>query len=415
MVIFCAEPALVSTLPEIDPAPQAQAPRLDRRPRLSRAVVRIVLGAIALRLVTAVLALFVNLAFPLDQREQFTMWGRTDPFWDAFTRYDSGYYWGIARLGYSPAPGGRSNIAYFPVYPLLMRYVGRLFGRTPGDTYLGGIVVAWVSFVLAMAALYHLARLDLPPRRAERAVLLTAIFPFAFFFGVAYSESTFLLFSVLAFYLFRTRRWIAGGLCGAIAIATRTPAFVLWPALAWTAWRRAGPTGRERAVAAAGLVLATSGFVGYCLYIYNLTGNPFEWVATLERWGEGYHPGGPPWTAPVALMRRLLTHPYAYLGGERMAPYDTLYGVTGLLFVTAVPFVWARFGAAYGLYMLLTLYIPLSTGVFEGMGRYCSILFPAFIWLASIKSQTLGTAVVVLFAMLYTLGLALFTTIHPLF
>ena len=31
---------------------------------------------------------------------------------------------------------------------------------------------------------YYLARLDLPRRRAERAVLLTAIFPFAFFFGV---------------------------------------------------------------------------------------------------------------------------------------------------------------------------------------------------------------------------------------
>ena len=34
-----------------------------------------------------------------------------------------------------------------------MRYVGRLFGRAPGDVYLGGIVVSWVSFVLAMVVL----------------------------------------------------------------------------------------------------------------------------------------------------------------------------------------------------------------------------------------------------------------------
>jgi hypothetical protein len=371
--------------------------------------------ALGFRLLSALLAFFANLAFPLDQHEQFTMWGRTSPFWDTFTRYDSGYYWGIARYGYSPVAGGRSNIAFFPVYPYLMRYVGRLFGRTPGDTYLGGIVVAWLCFVLAMIALYRLARLDLPHRLAERAVLLTMIFPFAFFFGVAYSESTFLLFTVLAFYGFRTRRWLLGGAAGAVAIATRTPAFVIWPALAWTAWRSAEPTRQDRVWAAAGLALTTVGLIGYCAYIYALTGNPFEWVAALERWGEGYIPGGTPWTMSIALLRRLATHPYQFLTGERMALYDTLYGVTGMLFLIATPFVWRRFGAGYGVYMLLTLYVPLSTGSFEGMGRYCSILFPAFIWLASIRSRYVFGSIVVVSASFYTLGLSLFTTIHPIF
>ena len=98
-----------------------------------------------------------------------------------------------------------------------------------------------------------------------------------------------------------------------------------------------------------------------------------------------------------------------------MAPYDTLYGVTGILFVLAIPFVWRRFGAGYGLFMLLNLWLPLSSGVFEGVGRYCSVLFPCFIWLATIRSRFVSTALVVVFALFYTLGLALFTTIHPLF
>ncbi len=75
-------------------------------------------------------------------------------------------------------------------------------------------------------------------------------------------------------------------------------------------------------------------------------------------------------------MQRLLTHPYAFLASEPMALYDTLYGVTALLFAAAIPFVWRRFGAAYGLFMLLNLYVPLSSGAFEGLGRYCSVLFP---------------------------------------
>jgi len=375
--------------------------------------VRIALGALAFRLVSAVLAFLVNITFPLHQREQFTVFGSTSPFWDTFARYDTGHFESIAWGGYAPAPGGRSNIAYFPVYPMLIRFVGRMFERHHAIFYITGIVISWVCFILAMVALYYLARLDLPRHRAERAVLLTMIFPFAFFFGVAYSESTFLLFAVLAFYCFRTRHWVLGGLCGAVATATRVPGILMVIPLAWIAWRNHEETRHDRIGATAGLVLAASGFGAYCSYVYRLTGNSLEWAAALQRWG--YYPGGAPWMAPVRLVQQLVTHPYRYLAGDAMAPYDTLYGVTGILFVLAVPFVWRRFGAAYGLFMLLNLWLPLSSGAFEGVGRYCSVLFPCFIWLATIRSRYVSTALVLVFALFYALSLALFTTIHPLF
>jgi hypothetical protein len=387
---------------------------------ISSAAVRIAIAAIGFRLVSAFLAMCVVLTFPLDRRlpDQSTVWGNPSPFWDAFARHDSGWYFDIARKGYDASAavaGGRSNIAFAPVYPMLMRYVGRLIGRSPGDLYLGGIVVSWLSFALAMVVLYRLAALDVPRRRAERAVVLIAIFPFSFFFGAVYTESTFLLFTLLSFYGFRTRRWALGGVAGAIATGTRVTGIMMWPALAWLAWRSAKPTARDRVCAAAGLAVATLGFAGYSAYIYDLTGQPLLWATALTRWGSGYHPGGAPWTAPVALAHRLLTHPYAYLASEPMALYDTLYGVTALLFAAAIPFVWRQFGAAYGVFMLLNLYVPLSSGAFEGLGRYCSVLFPAFIWLASIRSRFVYTSLVVVFALFYTLGLALFATVRPLF
>ena len=378
------------------------------------------MAALGFRLVSAFVAFCANLAFPLDHHlpNQSTMWGRPSPFWDAFIRHDSGWYFDIARNGYDvtgAVAGGRSNIAFAPVYPLLMRYVGRMFGRAPGDLYLGGILVSWLAFVAAMVILYRLAALDLPRRRAERAVLLTAIFPFSFFFGAVYTESTFLLFTLLAFYGFRTRRWALGGIAGAIATGTRVTGIMMWPALAWIAWRSAAPTKPDRLAASTALVVATLGFAGYCAYIYSLTGQPLLWATALTRWGSGYHPGGAPWNAPVELLRRLLTHPYAFLASEPMALYDTLYGVTALAFAAAIPFVWQKLGAAYGLFMVVNLYVPLSSGTFEGLGRYCSVLFPAFIWLASIRSRFVYASVVVVFALFYTLSLALFTTVRPLF
>lgn len=384
--------------------------------------IRIAAFAIAVRLFSAALALVANVVFPDAQREQFTVFSTPSPLWDAFARYDSGWYQQIARSGYQYTPGGRSTIAFFPAYPFLMRHVGRLFGPQPSDLYLGGLVVSWLAFVLAMTGLYALARLDLPRFRAERAVVLAAVFPFAFFFGAVYTEALFLASIVWCFYAFRTDRFVLGGLAGAVATATRVNGILVLPALAWIAWRRcrdlnaSGDVERARRTtlaAVAGLLLVTTGIGAYCLYIWRLTGSPFEWVATIERWG--YHPGGAPWLALGRLAGELLSRPYAYVASGGMAPYDMLNGLAGLAFVLAIPFVWARLGAAYALFMALNLWLPLSSGTYEGIGRYCAVLFPFFIWLAAFRSSGVYTWTLVAFAALYTLCLSLFTNIHPLF
>src|SRR5262249_26999554 len=64
------------------------------------AVMRIVTGALAFRLLSAILALLVNVTLPPAQPPQTTMFGAPSPFWDPFTRYDSGWYYQIARNGY---------------------------------------------------------------------------------------------------------------------------------------------------------------------------------------------------------------------------------------------------------------------------------------------------------------------------
>jgi hypothetical protein len=74
-------------------------------------VLRIAAFALGFRIVSAILALLVNIVFPLDRPPQFTVFVDASPFWDTFARYDSGNFQGIAWDGYSPAAGGRSNIA----------------------------------------------------------------------------------------------------------------------------------------------------------------------------------------------------------------------------------------------------------------------------------------------------------------
>jgi Gpi18-like mannosyltransferase len=224
------------------------------------------LGVVAIRVATALVAFLINVTFPLDQREQFTVFERTHYFWDTFARYDSGWYQMIASHGYAWAPGGRSNIAFFPAYPLIMGALGRLLGGTQSDVYFAGIVVSWVCSIGAAGFVYAVARLDLTADRAWHAVLLTFVFPFAFFFGVVYSEGLFLLGLSAAIYGLRTRRWLLGAVAGAVMTATRVNGIMALPALVWIAWRAAGDDRSTRVTALAAAGATSLGFLAFCLY-----------------------------------------------------------------------------------------------------------------------------------------------------
>ncbi len=380
----------------------------------ARAVTQLMLLAVALRVATALVAFFVNATFPLERPEQFTVLADTHLFWDTFARNDSGWYYGIASRGYRWVEGGRNNLAFFPAYPLLMGMAGRLFGGTQADMYFGGIVVAWVASIASAGLVYGSARLDLSAERAWHAALLTLVFPFAFFFGVVYSESLFVLGLAGAIFGLRTRRWLLGAIFGALMTATRVNGVMAVPGLVWLAWQAAPPT---RAGKLQGLTagLATGlGFVGYCAYNWRVTGDPFEWYHAITRWG--YYPGATVAGNPVmALITNLATRPYDYFLAEHAAPYDVLNGLFPLVMVATLPWVWRRLGTGYALLIAANLALPLSSGQFEGLGRYSAVLFPFQIWVAAVASAPAQALVYAGYGLLYGLALTLFTTLHPIF
>ena len=378
-------------------------------PIFTPTALRIVCWALAFRVLSAALAFLANVTFPLYQEEQFTVLPQTHKVWDTFARFDSGWYFLIARSGYYE----HMRLAFFPLYPMSMGALGRLLGGRRVDFYLAGILISWAAFAGAMVLLYRLARLDLSEAGATRSLVFTALFPFAIFYGVVYTESLFLLLTLASVYCFRMRRWELGGLAGGLACLTRANGLLALPALAWLGWRNAGSSWTERGRVVGALALVIGGLGGYCLYSYSLTGSYLGWVYYIHKWN--YYPGGAPWGSLPGLARAIVTRPYDYLTGEAAAPYQLLNGGAALVLVVALPFIWARFGAGYGLWVLVNLWVPLSSGWFEGLGRYCSVIFPFFLWLGTFESPAVKMTIVSLSAMLYMLCLALFTTLHPIF
>jgi hypothetical protein len=92
-----------------------------------------------------------------------------------------------------------------------------------------------------------------------------------------------------------------------------------------------------------------------------------------------------------------------------------LNGLFPLVMIGALPWIWRRLGAGHALLIGAHLALPLSSGQFEGLGRYCAVLFPFQIWVAAATSDAWRPLVYAGYGALYALALTLFTTLHPIF
>ena len=88
-------------------------------------------------------------------------------------------------------------------------------------------VVSLACFFAALVLLHRLTVIEIGERYARPVLMLLAFFPTAFFFGIPYSESMFLLLAVAAFLAARMGRWAIAGVILALASATRVPGLLL--------------------------------------------------------------------------------------------------------------------------------------------------------------------------------------------
>ena len=228
-----------------------------------------------------------------------------DPFLLATTHWDGRHYLEIVREGYSYDLQRRSNVAFFPLYPVLVAGVHRAAGL---GVEWAGLLVAHVlllaAFVLLAAYVQRRYFRD-SPQSAAWAVLAFGLFPTTFFLRMSYSESTFLLLAVLAMFGIQ-RRWrpiVVAGIVG-LATATRPVGVALLAPLWLYVWGRSEsreavsePSGphpqplsrwRERGVLKRlGRItcltpLALWGLLGYMVFQYAEFGEPLAFAKTFE-------------------------------------------------------------------------------------------------------------------------------------
>ncbi len=384
--------------------------------RLPAAVVDVLVVVIASRMATFAIGFVANLVFPAGRIRAWQMPFEYRRFAEIFAAWDSGWYFDIAKRGYYFDAGHQSSIAFFPLYPMLMRAGAWPFGGSDRAIWLAGIAISCTAFVLALMVLHRFTeRLFGSRETARRAVIYLAIFPFSLFFTRVYTESVFLLTTLLAISRAHDRRWVQAGLWGALATLCRPNGILVGLPLALMALERGDhPSVRTLAGRFAALLPVPLALAGYSLWVYTLSGDPLGWLSAQAHWGNSI--GNPPWRLLLTMIGQLVKHGgYDYFFVAPNAPFRLFHGLTALLFLVFIPAIFKRLGGAMGAYVLASLLVPLSATALEGIGRYAAVLFPAFMLAGTVKSQRAHEIILIVFSHFHALFICLFVTLRPIY
>jgi len=286
---------------------------------------------------------------------------------DLFLRWDSGWYLSIVQNGYFFFPGEESSVAFFPLYPSLVK----IFSFSYLDARITGFVLSNVALFLAMIYLFRLINLDYEDKTISlNSVIFALIFPASFFFSIFYSESLFLFLSVGCFYYARKNRWFLASLFGYFAALTKPlGVFIFIPILieyfAPTSFTDFKLSKIKRNVLY--LLLIPAGLLTYMTYLYIEFKQPLAFLEAEAAWGRGFG---------LALLK---------LATDSI--YDPFYrlifgGFAALSVLILVYLVHSKVRVSYVTHTFVQLLLIFSSGSPESLPRYVSILFPLYLGFA---------------------------------
>lgn len=349
---------------------------------------------------------------------------RGDQFLGGLIHYDGGWYWLVSERGYRDhQPGIQSPVAFFPGYPLAMRYLGAVIG----DHALAGILITTTCGLGTAVLFWSWCRERMTAIAANTALLTYLLYPYGYYlYGVIYADALFVFFTLLAFWAVERDRPLLAGLAGAVATLSRPVGIAVVVGLAVRTLERRGvlpevclPKLRPRnaaagdttssiatsGIAAAGdttppgtqrrspggarstlrptdgfVLLSVSGLAAYCYFLWNRFGDPFLFSDAEAYWGQGT---GPSTWFKVALYEQLRDHwDSAFTWGL------VVQGFVALAALATVPLVARRFGWGYAAYLLVVLAVPVvGTKDFQGLGRYGIAAFPVFALLGEVLAD----------------------------
>lgn len=318
-------------------------------------------------------------------------------------RWDAGWYLKIATEGYSYNGDNlvQQSVVFFPLYPLISRFVAIVFNVSEAASLL---IISNAAIFLAVPLIFKFVKEDYGEQVALFAVAGLCFFPSSLFFSTGYTESLALLLIVGFFLLLRKEHFLLAAGLAALALATRFTSVVLLLPLLSELWRKFHREPKRFVnMVVPCVILLTAGMWFYIIYLWLVFKSPFAFIKNRRAWQNN------PTTASE-LFEAVTLQPFHHLGDiSKYGPDpNTLSAWFFIVFVVLLVVFRKRLPFSLWIYsagVLLLPYITISSDVgFVSFTRYSLMAFPVFIILGELckRRMWLGLSVLGLFsAMLF--------------
>lgn len=295
--------------------------------------------------------------------------------------FDGVHYLTIAKTGYTTEGN------FFPLFPLFIRFLSPIFGD-----FFAGLLIANLSFLIALIFLYKLIMLDFSSNIAKQSIIFLLIFPTSFYFGAIYTESLFLLLIVSSFYLARRNNWVLSSFLAIFASATRLVGIFTLPALLYQYVKKEGLKFSFKLFS---LFLIPAGLMGYAVFNFYKWGDAFYFIKAHGNLANSRS------VDSVVLFPQTIFRYFKILTDLPLTQYEwwiAFLEVSVFFIVSILLFmVWKKnIRREYLIFSILAFLLPVLSGTFSALPRYVITLFPIFIALALIKNKLLKWSYVII-------------------
>ncbi|MDJ0382530.1 mannosyltransferase family protein [Streptomyces sp. G-G2] len=309
-------------------------------------------------------------------------WAGKDPVAVLGTSWDSGWYIAITEHGYGrslawPATGSvQSDLAFFPLYPSLMRLTCVLL---PVGAAGAGLLVAWSAAAAAAVGVYRVGERVAGKRAGVLLVALWGVQPHAVVFTTGYTESLLAALAAWSLYALLRERWLWAAGLAILAGLTRPTGIAVAAAVSVTALYALVARGEHRRaeVWAAGL-LAPAGWAAYLLAVGWRRRDPLGgYFAVQDAWGSRFDFGA----GAVRAASRVLTGQGSPNSAMTLAVLALAVGLAVLLALDRAPLPLL-------VYTAVLLVITLGgAGFFDSKPRFLLPAFPLLLPLAAAMAR----------------------------
>ncbi len=149
-----------------------------------------------------------------------------------FTSYNEAYikcgdvphYLNIAENGYVSEGEDVKDIVFYPLYPLLISILTFI----TKNAFVSGTIISNICLGFSACFLYRLTRKELNEEKALDGVVAYILYPFGIFLISVFTESLFIMLSLMCLFFTKEKKWGIAGICGFLATLSKSQGIALF-------------------------------------------------------------------------------------------------------------------------------------------------------------------------------------------